>query len=100
MLLLKPKDMATHLNTPPDKISILAKDIETANIYSFEKTALGSFLFKEKDIEILKEYRDLTYFFQKKKEALAMLDQYIKSKPLEKETKPSWANLLFNAKFV
>lgn len=100
MLLLKPKDVAKKLNTPPDKISLLAHDIESACIYTFPKTALGSFLFEEKDVIILKEYHDLIYFFRKKKEALHMLDQQLPFLLEEDELHPKWSKHLYNSKFL
>lgn len=100
MLFLKPKDVAKTLNTSPTKVSMFATDIEQARVYTFTKTALGSFLFQEKDIEILKEYGDLMRFFNRKKEALEMLSQQVKAMPVEQDKRPDWSKYLRNAKFL
>lgn len=100
MLFLKPKDVAKTLNTSPTRISAFATDIEQARVYSFSKTALGSFLFQEKDIVVLKEYGDLMRFFNRKKEALEMLSQQVKVMPVDQDKRPEWAKYLRNAKFL
>lgn len=98
VLLLKPKDVGMQLNTPPEKISVFAHEIENARLHTFPKTALGSFLFEEKDVEILKEYHDLTFFFRKKKEALHMLHQSLLYAENETQGYPEWTRFLYNAK--
>lgn len=100
MNLLKPKDIAKKLNTPPEKISNFARDIENAQIHVFERTPLGSLLFREKDIEILKEYNDLMYFFRYKNQALEMLNHEIDNLVERKEEKPEWMKMLYNSKFL
>lgn len=52
----KPKEIADHLNTTSEKISEWAKDLERYGIIKFSRTAYGSFLFKESDIKVLREY--------------------------------------------
>lgn len=100
MLFLKPKDIAQTLNTPPDKISGLAQDIEQARLYTFHRTPLGSFLFEEKDIAILKEYQDLLFFFQRKKEALEMLEHELSYRFEEGDNVYGWTRYLHNAKYL
>lgn len=100
MVLLKPKEIARRINAPPQKISLYAKDIENAHIYTFNKTALGSFLFEEKDIDILKEYGDLLFFFRKKSEALTMLKIEVDNIVEKNEKHPEWTKHMYNANFV
>lgn len=98
MFLLKPKDVSKTLNIPPAKISKLAQDLEGAQINKFNRTPLGSFLFIEKEILLLKEYHDLLFFFQKKEPALQYL---IQNTVEEEESKiPDWMQYLPNAKFI
>lgn len=100
MVILKPKDIAEKLNTKPEKVSKFASDIESAQLYLFAKTPLGSFQFQEDDVAILKEYADLMYFFNRKKEALEMLNHQIQENSMENKKRPSWSHLLLNAKFI
>lgn len=101
MIFLKPKDIAKTLNTPPDKISVFAHDIEQARLHTFHRTPLGSYLFQEKDIVILKEYHDLMYFFQRKKDALEMLHAEMKEFVDEQDDETlAWTRYLHNAKNV
>lgn len=99
MVFLKPKDVAKTLNAPPDKVSVFAQDIEQARLHTFHRTPLGSYLFEEKDLRILKEYHDLMFFFQRKKEALEMLHQEMAELSDEQEeTTLAWTRHLHNAK--
>ena len=52
----KPKDVASIIGAPPEKISEWADDLERYGVMKFSKTPYGSFLFKESEIKILKEY--------------------------------------------
>lgn len=99
MKTIKPKEVATRLGIRPNQVSILAKDIENANLYRFLKTPLGSYIFLEKEIEILKEYNQTFYFFKKKKQALEMLSYKIESL-VEEDKKPKWVKFLENAVYV
>lgn len=101
MTFLKPKDVAKTLNTPPDKVSAFAQDIEEARLYTFHRTPLGSYLFQEQDIRILKEYQDLLVFFQRKKEALQILDQEMQYLFGEQGDEHfDWTRHLYNAKYL
>lgn len=91
---LKPKDVALLLQIKPYQVTALAKDIEHAGLYRFKKTPIGSFLFKEEEIELLKEYYQTYYFFRKKKVALDMLRMRADLFETEEEKKPSWVKFL------
>lgn len=52
----KPKHVASIIGVTPEKISEWANDLERYGVFKFTKTPYGSFLFKESEIKILKEY--------------------------------------------
>jgi predicted transcriptional regulator len=56
---LKPKDVANKIGCTSEKVSEWAKDLERYGIMKFSRTPFGSFMFKESEIKILKEYGDL-----------------------------------------
>lgn len=96
---LKPKDVANKIGITPSKVSVLAQEIEASQLYSFTKTPLGSFLFFEKDIELLKEYSYIRVFFREKNERFQMLKHKIEELSLIEEEKPDWMKHLKNARF-
>jgi hypothetical protein len=100
MKLVKPKYMAQKLGIQPSKLTILAKDIENANLYKFPKTPLGSFLFYEKNEEMLKEYQQTLWFFKRKKEALLVLERRMDLFEEEEDNKPDWDKFLGNVVYV
>lgn len=94
MKYLKPKDVARILETTPIKVSKYAKDIESVGIYRFKKTPIGSFLFQKEEIELIKTYMEMSYFFKNKKE----ISNVLKMQPelfMKKEEKyPEWTKFL------
>lgn len=100
MFILKPKDMAERLGITPAQVTILAKDIEKTQTYKFRKTALGSFLFLERDYKIIKEYQQILHFFGKKEIAMEMFENKMSSYESMKETRPDWTRYLRNAKYI
>lgn len=95
MVFLKPKHMAKRLLISPSKLTNLARDIESASLYKFHKTSLGSYLFQEHEQEILFEYYQILSFFGKKQIALKMFKEQIEHKTNEPK-KPEWSHLLHN----
>lgn len=96
---LKPKDVAERLEIKPYRVSILAQDLENHNCYKFDTTPLGSFLFHEKDVEILKQYMESLIFFKKKKEAIQMLKFQLDSQKTD-TSKEEIKKYMKNARFV
>lgn len=99
MVFLKPKDVAERLGVSPRQVSSLAKDLENAQLVQFQKTGLGSFLFREEDPELLLEYYQLLGFFGKKVFALQMFQEQMELKAPPADPKPEWSGLLQNAKY-
>lgn len=95
---LKPKDLAKILDIPPERISKLATEIETLTYYSFDKTPLGSFLFLKKDIPLLKEYIEISYFFGKKRYSIEMLAEKNPSIMEKQIDEKGWMKHLKNIK--
>lgn len=71
----KPKEVAQHLNTTSEKISEWAKDLERYGILKFTKTAFGSFLFKDSEIKVIREYGMLKNAIGNPKDAIEILKE-------------------------
>jgi hypothetical protein len=96
----KPKDMAKFLDLPPEKISKLANDIETTSLHKFRKTPMGSYLFIKSDLEVLKEYHQILFFFKNKKQVNKMFEYRMDEISFDEgETQPTWTKHLKNAVF-
>lgn len=97
----KPRDFGLVLDIHPTKITKLAKDIEEQDIYQFEKTMLGSYLFQKEDIKIIKEYHELLVFFKRKNQALQKLDERVKINNLRnKKKRPIWFQYIVSKKNI
>lgn len=92
--------MGKMVDLPAAHVSKLARDIESANLHTFEKTPLGSFLFKIEEKELIVDYFESLSFIKKKEYALELIKESIQSNKVP--TKPEWINRkhLKNAKFI
>lgn len=92
----KPKHLAIILNIPPERVSVLAQQIEQSKLYRFKKTPLGSYIFKQDDIEVISEFFHISLFFNKRKQVNEML-RYKLSSYKQEEERPQWFKHLKNA---
>lgn len=91
---IKPKIIAKQLNTTSEKVSEWANDLERYGIIHFSKTPFGSFIFKESEIKILREYGIIKMAIGNPRDAIDILKE-TKFIPVEKEDM-SWSkNLKF-----
>lgn len=94
---IKPKEVAKHLNITPKKASDHAREIEETKIHTFNRTPLGSVLFLEHEIDLIKDYDEIKMFFDRKAEAQKIFKEQMMDKKVEPE-EPEWFKMLKNAK--
>lgn len=95
--LMKPKDVARQLNITPRQAAKHANEIEEADLHTFNRTPLGSVLFEENEIEMLRDYDEIKMFFDKKAEAQEIFKEKLMSQEVE-PSEPEWFKYLANAK--
>lgn len=81
---MKPKAVAQQLSTSSEQISQWARDLERYGIIKFSRTGFGSFLFKDSDIKILREYGLIKMAMGNPKDSIDILKE-TKVFPVENE---------------